>query len=110
MVSSGNVIVLQCPGIDSPIKVDQTSASHPFSIPETAMYGWIADKAKTLGAPLGWAYCSLLSLFAGVGNITSRQDDVRSNLIVCLIADKGVGKSRSVKRARQSRVRRVRRR
>ena len=72
------------------------------AIPESALYGWLAEKARTLQVPLGWGYAALLTMYCGLGGLIADGVQVRPTLYTCLIADKGVGKSRAQRRVRDS--------
>jgi hypothetical protein len=71
-----------------------------YRIPETAMYGFLSDFAKTLGAPLDLAYPAAICIFAGQG--IGKAGGVRSNLFGCLIGPIGTGKTRTIDRALES--------
>ena len=43
-----------------PLQPDQSA----IPITDEALYGWLGDKARTLQAPLGWAYPAMLTVFA----------------------------------------------
>jgi hypothetical protein len=77
----------------------------PLDIPADALYGWLADKARELQAPMGWAYPACMALFAAHGiNLHSGVDagHIRPTVYVALLARPGVGKSYTVKRARRA--------
>lgn len=60
-------------------------------MPESCMYGWLGDFARTLGCPLDAAYPAVLAVAAGYG--VPPTATVRSNLYVNLIGAKGTGKT-----------------
>lgn len=66
----------------------------PF--PEDCMYGWLGDKAKALGTPLGFSYPAMLAVGAV---LTPPVPNIRSNMYVSLIGGIGTGKSQSIERA-----------
>ena len=72
-----------------------------LAMPASAAYGWLADKAHTLDAPLGWAYCSLLAIYAGsiTHNLAYNLPHVRSNIYVALVGRSATGKSLTQTRA-----------
>lgn len=72
---------------------------HRHYLPDNAMYGHAQRLAATLQAPLGWAYTSLLALYAGMG--VQKQDKTRiiPRLYVVLIGAPGAGKSYTIERA-----------
>jgi hypothetical protein len=73
-----------------------------LSMPESCMYGVAGEKAQLLQAPLGWAYPTLLTLYAGIGvNASfSGSEPLPPRLFTALLGDKGDGKSRTITRAR----------
>jgi len=68
-----------------------------YRMPESCMYGWLGDFAKTLNAPLDLAYPAVIAAFAGQG--VMKASNVRGNIYCCLIGPKGTGKSRTIDRA-----------
>jgi hypothetical protein len=77
--------------------------AHPLLLPANATYGWLGDHARSLDTPLGWAYCSLLPLFAGIGiNTNAADEQVHPTLYVALLGGVGQGKSLTMERARKS--------
>jgi hypothetical protein len=68
-----------------------------YRMPETAMYGYLGEIARSLNAPLDLAYPTMLCVFAGQG--ISKAGSVRGNLYGCLIGPAGTGKSRTIDRA-----------
>ena len=83
-------------------------ASQPTDVldmPPDCLYGWLGEKAKELQAPLGWAYVSLMTIFAAQGiNEGAAESEIRPTLYTCLVGRPGDGKSRVMNRARQSLV------
>lgn len=77
----------------------------PLRMPEEAMYGWLADRARAIDAPLPWAYFSLMTLFAGQGvNISDSVNDamIRSTLYTVLLGPPSIGKSRAIENVQKS--------
>ncbi|MDR3676939.1 MAG: hypothetical protein P4N24_15725 [Acidobacteriota bacterium] len=69
-------------------------------MPESAMYGWIADKARELQVPLGFAYAATLTAFAPC--ITTFPRQIRPTLYTALIGPVHCGKTETLKRVRAS--------
>ncbi len=69
----------------------------PIHFPESCMYGWLANKARELETPLGFAYPAMLTVFAAT--ITSEPSEVRPTMFTCLIGPVHCGKSETIKRA-----------
>jgi hypothetical protein len=71
-----------------------------LELPESAMYGYAKDVALSLHAPLGWGYCSTVSILssqyskAGVSN----NPHEKNNLYCALLGPAGVGKSQTIRR------------
>ena len=77
-------------------------ASDDLSMPESCLYGVAGGQARLLQAPMGWAYPTILTLYAGIGvNATfSGSEPLPPRLFTALMGDKGDGKSRTITRAR----------
>jgi hypothetical protein len=77
--------------------------SYPLAIPRDALYGYLGKRAKTLQMPLGWAYTSVLTLFAGHGiNMADSEfAGPRPTLYTVLIGSVNDGKSEAQKRAKK---------
>jgi hypothetical protein len=71
-------------------------------MPPEAMYGWLGDFARSMGAPLGHAYTAALCIFAGQSVIDA--GSIRGQLYGCLIAPKHEGKSRTIDRILDSMI------
>jgi hypothetical protein len=70
------------------------AAVYPLAMPEACMYGWLGDATRTLHAPPGPAYCTMLAMFAGQGINTQDPDPkVRGTIYVAITGDAGKGKS-----------------
>jgi hypothetical protein len=69
-------------------------------MPESCVYGWLGEFAKTLDAPLDAAYPVVLAIAAGYGVPAYKR--LRSNLYVNIIGEKGSGKTRVIDRALES--------
>jgi hypothetical protein len=90
------------PTVEAPInpRVFEVDPDYALAFPPEAAYGWLGKKASQLDSPMGWAYPTMLAVFAGQGiNLLKTDIEVRSNLYVCLVANKGEGKSRTFNRA-----------
>lgn len=82
--------------------VQMPDAETGLDLPESAMYGFAATQARAMQAPLGWAYCTLLTLYAGRG-VKAEYDfaePIPPRLYTCLFGNFGDGKSRVASRAR----------
>ncbi|MCU1247066.1 MAG: hypothetical protein JWQ49_95 [Edaphobacter sp.] len=85
------------------VTVPITTQTHPLLMPDDASYGWLGDHARAISAPLGWTYCSLLALFAGLGINTNEENElVYPTVYVALLGGVGKGKSLTMKRAHRS--------
>jgi hypothetical protein len=73
-------------------------------MPESVMYGRAGELARTLQAPLGWAYTAVLTLCAGIGvrMAPTSGEAVRPTLYTALVGAAGDGKSRTINRARKT--------
>jgi hypothetical protein len=67
-------------------------------MPRDAIYGWLGEKAKSLGMPMGWAYAACLTVFAGMG-VNLMHDNPRATLYTVLLGAVSGGKSESYRRA-----------
>lgn len=75
---------------------------YPLMMPEHCMYGTLGDLTRKMESPLGWAYSSLLALYAGQGiNLSDRYPSVRPTLFVALMGGVGDGKSATLQRAQR---------
>ena len=78
------------------------SDSYPLAMPKSAMFGVLANHVGLMASPLGWSYCSLLSLYAGQGiNLRESDPSPRPTLYTALLGDKGTGKSVVLSRAQK---------
>jgi len=68
-------------------------------IPEDAVYGWLGEKAKESGMPLGFIYPALVGVYAGNKLCTDR--NVHPCVFVAIAADIHTGKSQAIDRAEQ---------
>ena len=66
-------------------------------MPESCMYGWLGQKARELDVPLGFAYPTVITVFAG--NNCPAGDYVRPTLYTALIGPVHCGKSLTMDRA-----------
>ena len=83
----------------APHYVQQKDKS-PIPIPRAALYGWLADVAGSLQAPMGWAYPAVLTVFAAMGvNMNQPTWATRPSLYTCLLGKVNDGKSRTMDRA-----------
>lgn len=71
-----------------------------YFMSEKCMYGWLGNKARELGTPIGWAYPAMLTAFAAT--ITPIAGPIRGTLYTCLIGPVHSGKSETIKRAVES--------
>ncbi len=65
-------------------------------IPEAAVYGWLGDKARESGMPLGYIYPALLGTYAGN---RIKAGKVHPGLYIALLGDVETGKSQAIERA-----------
>ena len=67
------------------------------AMPECAMYGWCAEKARELETPLGYAYPAIVTAVAAMINGTTR--GIRPTMYTVLIGPVHCGKTETIKRA-----------
>lgn len=71
-----------------------------YAMPESVLYGYLGEMAHKLQSPLGFAYPSLIAVYAGSwDNINANAKSIRPNIFVLLVADVAVGKSRTIQRS-----------
>jgi hypothetical protein len=92
----------QLPLRPEPMMAGAPPAPDDFSMPTCCMYGFAGEQAQRLQAPLGWAYPTILTLYAGMGvNATfAGSEPLPPRLFTAVMGDKGDGKSRTITRAR----------
>jgi hypothetical protein len=96
--AKAQVIVMPAPG---PLQGAQPT--HALDMPEDCAYGWLGNHARSLDAPFGWAYTSLLTVFAAQGvNINDPFPSIRPTLYTILIGAPEDGKSTVMRRAIRS--------
>jgi hypothetical protein len=79
------------------------SPAHPLEMPADCMYGHLGELAVTLQVPLGWAYLSLVTLYAGRGiNLFKDGEYPRPSLYTVLLGPAGSGKGVTTDRARKA--------
>ena len=84
---------------------DSTPATiDPLEMTESAMYGYAALLAKSLNAPLNHAYCTLLTMFCGVGVKvkTEGYEPIVPRLYTALLGPPSEGKSHTIERAKRA--------
>jgi hypothetical protein len=89
------------PGHELCFGCEQKTAKRPAKkrlgrMPESCMYGWCGEFARTLDSPLDTAYPAVLAIAAGYG--VPNAGRLRSNLFVNVIGKKGTGKTRVIER------------
>ena len=89
------------PGHELCYGCEQKTAKRPAKkrlgrMPESCMYGWCGEFARTLDSPLDVAYPVVLAVAAGYGVPTAGR--LRPNLYVNIIGRKGTGKTRVIER------------
>lgn len=93
---------LKAPKPSQPVLAGASSVTDGLSMPEACLYGIAGEQAKLLQAPMGWAYPTILTLYAGMGVSAafSGSEPLPPRLFTALLGDKGDGKSRTITRAR----------
>jgi len=89
-----------CYGCERQTKKREPRLTGPGEMPESCMYGWLGDFARTLDAPLSAAYPTVLCIAAGYG--VSNVGRLRANLFGNIIGRKNSGKTRVIERALES--------
>ena len=77
-------------------KTKKRSVQRLGRMPESCMYGWCGEFARTLDSPLDAAYPVVLAVAAGYG--VPNAGRLRSNLMVNVVGKKGTGKTRVIER------------
>lgn len=72
-----------------------------IGFPSECMYGKLGQIARTLDAPLGFAYPAMLAIGAGHGVVDAR-GNVRGTMYVVLVGDVGHGKTAVIQRSLSS--------
>lgn len=73
------------------------SSSQGLLMPGSAMYGKLGDHTRMMGTPLGWAYCSLLTIHAGQGPNLHQHSRIRPTLYTVLLGTPEDGKSHTMR-------------
>jgi hypothetical protein len=84
----------------APREGDQPLRRKLYVMPESCMYGWLADFARTLETPLGWSYPPAVTVFAA--RIDGDNRVIRPTLYTALIGAVHGGKSETINRAIES--------